>query len=197
MYNQSFINIFDMESYTPVIQYDRSMSIKDKFELFSSLTKENTTDHYYSAKSFFVKKAYSEEDFAEAQTILMDMPPISGGIMINSERGNISRPSSQSAYIHRDALFNFKVSFEAENQTDADAGRQWMERFYESIKFMDSGETFQNYPVINTLTHSRSDNLNTLKRYYGKNLDRLIAIKEKWDPNNYFNSEQSLPIKLP
>lgn len=173
------------------------MSINEKFQLFSSLTKDDGTDHYYSAKSFFVKKAYSEEDFAEAQKILMDIPPESGGIMINSERGKISRPSSESAYIHRDALFNFKVSVEAQNKTDDDAGRQWMEKFYDAIKFMDSGETFQNYPEVDPLTDQRSGNLNTLKRYYGKNLERLIAIKEKWDPNHYFNSIQSLPINLP
>jgi FAD/FMN-containing dehydrogenase len=34
-----------------------------------------------------------------------------------------------------------------------------------------------------------------LKLYFGKNLPRLIRVKGNWDPNNYFNSFQSIPVK--
>ncbi|MDF2432629.1 MAG: Berberine and berberine like, partial [Mucilaginibacter sp.] len=31
-----------------------------------------------------------------------------------------------------------------------------------------------------------------LKLYFGANLARLKATKQRWDPNNYFNSSQSI-----
>lgn len=34
-----------------------------------------------------------------------------------------------------------------------------------------------------------------LKLYFGNNLDRLKRAKRTWDPNNYFNSAQSIPVE--
>ncbi|CAG8536113.1 10374_t:CDS:2 [Gigaspora margarita] len=36
-----------------------------------------------------------------------------------------------------------------------------------------------------------------LTRYYGPHVTRLIEIKKKYDPNNFFNWKQSIPTKLP
>jgi hexose oxidase len=35
-----------------------------------------------------------------------------------------------------------------------------------------------------------------LQLYFGENLDRLQAVKRRWDPNDYFNSFQSIPVLI-
>lgn len=151
---------------------------------------DNASFYYHQAKSFYVKKPYDSESLREAQDVLSAIPTQAGGILISSEQGAIGKhQSNESAYVHRDALFNLKIFFETENKEDAERGRTWMNRFYETVKFLDSGATFPNYPERNLKDY--------LRRFYGSNLERLVEIKRKWDPDHYFNSEMSLPIQLP
>lgn len=186
----TFIEFVVTNSYAPV---NKTKTIPDniasKLEFFASLTKDKASSRYFISKSFFVKQPYNAENFEEAQKFLLEIPNDSCGIYINSEQGAISqRSANESAYVHRDALFNFKVFIDA---TDADhdhvvSGEMWMKQFLESVKFLDSGNTYQNYPERDVTEY--------LDRYYGSNLARLIEIKRKWDPNGYLKSPMSIPI---
>jgi hypothetical protein len=37
---------------------------------------------------------------------------------------------------------------------------------------------------------------NPFEDYYGSNLSRLVEIKRKYDPENFFNAPHSLPLSL-
>ena len=50
-----------------------------------------------------------------------------------------------------------------------------------------SDESYQNF-----LDEAQND---YLRAYYGANLDRLIAIKRRHDPQNIFHSPQSIPLR--
>ncbi|XP_037051829.1 uncharacterized FAD-linked oxidoreductase YgaK-like [Bradysia coprophila] len=162
-------------------------TIKSKFDYLSSITKDKARPRHFYAKSFYVKKRYRAEHLLLAEKVLLEIPNDSCGIWINSEQGAVARhQSNESSYVHRDVLFNFKIYHNGNNVDHIAPSQKWIKKFYKSVHFLDSGETYQNYPERGLRNH--------LHRYYGSNLKRLIEIKRKWDPDGYFNSEQSIPI---
>jgi hypothetical protein len=52
---------------------------------------------------------------------------------------------------------------------------------------------YYNYPDID-LNGPNNDKETALKLYFGNNLHRLKITKRRWDPNNYLNSSQSIPV---
>ena len=62
-------------------------------------------------------------------------------------------------------------------------------RFYNTL----SNKTFP-YCYANFVDYDLGKNY--LYRYYGDHVDRLIAIKKKYDPHNLFHWKQSIPVKL-
>ncbi|KAJ6649326.1 Xylooligosaccharide oxidase [Pseudolycoriella hygida] len=186
----SFIDFFHEISYTPIknVTEFKNKSNDEQLEILSTLTKEDGAPVYHMAKSFYVKQKYRNGSFEDAQDLLLEIPNKFCASHVNYEGGAISQPApNASSYVHRDAILSVKVYFETDDQEKAAECKKWLYKFYKSVKFLDSGETFQNYPDPNL-----SDYLN---RYYGTNLKRLIEIKRKWDPNGYFDSKQSIPIQ--
>ena len=51
-----------------------------------------------------------------------------------------------------------------------------------------SDESFQNF-----IDAAETD---YLRAYYGSNLERLVAVKHKYDPKNVFRFPQSIPLSL-
>jgi FAD/FMN-containing dehydrogenase len=52
---------------------------------------------------------------------------------------------------------------------------------------------YYNYPDVD-LNGPNNEKEPALKLYFGDNLLRLKATKRRWDPNDYFNSSQSIPV---
>lgn len=185
----TFIDFVSKNSYAPVNKSKLDSDTTSTLDFLSSLSQQDASPRHFKSQSFFVKKPYHVESMREAQKILLEIPNISCGIVINSEQGEIGRHrSDESAYVHRDALFNFKVYLDAVNDHDdhVEPCKKWMKKFLKSVEFLDSGESYQNYPERHVP--------NYLNRFYGSNLERLTEIKREWDPNGYFNSEMSIPI---
>jgi len=80
----------------------------------------------------------------------------------------------------------------------------WIKDFYEQVYKLTGGSPdpdqdptnnvdgcYYNYPDtdLNGMFNNKEF---ALKLYFGKNLARLKATKKRWDPNNYFNSSQSI-----
>lgn len=162
-------------------------TVKSRFDYLSSKSKYKADVGFYYSKSFYVKARYNAEDLTRTEEILLEIPNDSCGVWINSEQGAISMHwSNDSSYVHRDALFNFKIYHGGNDIDHVEPAQKWIRKLYNSVRFLDSGETYQNYP---------ERDINHLRRYYGSNLERLIEIKRKWDPDGYFNTTQSIPIR--
>ena len=106
--------------------------------------------------------------------------------------GAVSKMSSTAtAYSHRAATSVTSVEL---NWTEQDSPKQmalndlWLARFHDAMAEFTSDECYQNF-----IDDSQR---NYLRAYYGKNLERLVAIKRSVDPANVFHHPQSIPVRL-
>lgn len=194
----SYIEFVIATGYTPVVTptsqpsnqsqttQTSASAVDDRLDFFATMTKEMAITRYFFASSFFVKKHLRSEQLNEVQNVVSEIPNNTNGVMITSEQGAIAtkRPKD-SAYVHRDSLFNVRLFYESMNGDGVADGKKWAKKFMKSTRFMDSGETYQNYPDLELEDY--------LSRYYGGNLEKLMEIKRKWDPNGYLNSKMSIP----
>ncbi|KAJ6641251.1 Xylooligosaccharide oxidase [Pseudolycoriella hygida] len=191
--NPSYIEFVIATGYTPVTTQpiqptpQTPMSVlRSKLDFLETLTKEIAVTRYFFARSFFVNKHLCSEQLTEVQNVVSEIPNNTNGIMITSEQGTVAAIRSNStSYVHRNSLFNVRLFFESLKVDDVAAGRKWLKKFMKSTKFMDSGETYQNYPDLELKDY--------LWRYYGRNLKKLIEIKRHSDPRGYFDSKMSIP----
>lgn len=92
------------------------------------------------------------------------------------------------SFVHTDKSFQIQHMNYLDGKTDMDA-MKWQIQMYNGIKKYTSGQTYQNYPSL--LLY------NPLVSYYGKNLERLIGVRNKYDPDEVFYQNQKIPSKLP
>jgi FAD/FMN-containing dehydrogenase len=64
----------------------------------------------------------------------------------------------------------------------------WLGEFHDAMQPFTSDQSYQNF-IDGAET-------NYLRAYYGANLERLVEIKRKYDPNNLFRFPQSIPLSL-
>jgi FAD/FMN-containing dehydrogenase len=65
----------------------------------------------------------------------------------------------------------------------------WVDDFHEALRPYTSDRCYQNF-----IDERQQDYLHA---YYGENLQRLVMIKQKYDPDNAFHYPQSIPTTLP
>jgi len=94
------------------------------------------------------------------------------------------------AFVHRDEKFQLKhaVSIDpdgsASKKTDA---QRWVTQSWKSVHLWGSGRVFQNFadPDLDDWEGA----------YYGTNYERLVLIKARYDPTEFFHFHQSLPVR--
>jgi hypothetical protein len=94
------------------------------------------------------------------------------------------------AFVHRDALFWLKhtvvVAAEAGTQ-EREAAHRWVNRSWMAVRPWGNGRVFPNFPDPDLEDWGRA--------YYGSNYERLVKVKARYDPDNFFRFNQSLPIR--
>ena len=97
-------------------------------------------------------------------------------------------PAQATAFAHRDALFLLKHTVIVDpgaSAAEADAARRWLTRSWASVHRWGSGGVYPNFPD--------PDLRNWARAYHGNNYERLLRIKARYDPGNFFRFHQSLP----
>jgi hypothetical protein len=150
----------------------------------------------FSAKSSYVNAAMTH---AQAQSMVAAIenlqshaPTLGGALAFDSYGGAINRVASdETAFVHRDKVAGIQATYSWGTYTPAseiDAGQAWLTWLGAEI-FDPTTGAYQNY-IDPTLSDWQS-------AYYGKNLKRLVKVKNKYDPDNHFSFAQSIPTSLP
>jgi FAD/FMN-containing dehydrogenase len=98
-------------------------------------------------------------------------------------------PPDATAFVHRDALFQLKHAVVVDPQAstgDKQAAHQWATRSWALVHPWGSGRVFQNFPDPELEGWAGA--------YYGPNYPRLVRVKARYDPTNFFRFHQSLPV---
>jgi FAD/FMN-containing dehydrogenase len=97
-------------------------------------------------------------------------------------------PADATAFVHRDELFLLKQAIVVDpdaSSAEREASRSWLARSWASTHPWGSGGVYQNFPD--------PDLQNWAHAYYGPNYDRLVGVKKRYDPEDFFRFPQSLP----
>ena len=135
------------------------------------------TLHYYW-KTHFLKQI-SEEAIDLLVTNFSTVPSPFSSVGFQQYGGAISRVGPlETAYSHRDAQYDFVPSAVWSDPNDSEMNIEWSREVWESMKPFSTGGEY-----VNNLGQEGEDRV---RAAYGDNYDRLLALKNKYDPTNFF-----------
>ena len=106
-------------------------------------------------------------------------------IFIGLVGGQANRiPVDATAYAHRDAKFVLNVHSRWETPTEDNRCITWARDFFEAAKPYATGGVY-----VNFLTQDESERIAAA---YGPNYDRLVQLKNRYDPQNLFRLNQNI-----
>jgi FAD/FMN-containing dehydrogenase len=103
--------------------------------------------------------------------------------------GYVSRISANAtSYTHRDAQFVMNVHGRWEDPIKDDECIAWARKLYTNATPFATGGVY-----VNFLTQEENDRI---QNAYGSNYQRLVELKMKYDPDNFFSINQNISPKL-
>jgi FAD/FMN-containing dehydrogenase len=98
--------------------------------------------------------------------------------------------SDATAFVHRRELFQLKHAVVVDPQAsmgDKQSAHRWVTGSWNLLHPWGSGRVFQNF--------ADPDLGNWTDAYYGSNLERLVRVKARYDPTEFFRFHQSVPAR--
>jgi FAD/FMN-containing dehydrogenase len=138
--------------------------------------------HYW--KSSFLKHL-SDEAIEVMVRFVAEMPSPTSGVGLQQMHGAASRvPLAETAFPHRDEHYDFFILSQWADAADSARNTQWTREFFEAMQpFLESGV------YVNNLGEEGEDRV---KEAYGANYERLVALKDRYDPTNLFRLNQNI-----
>ena len=93
-------------------------------------------------------------------------------------------PEDATAFGHRNWPYNMVITTMWTDPKDSDVNIQWTRNFWEAMKPFMAEAVYVNY-----LGDVDEEGVRTA---YGKKYDRLAALKQKYDPTNFFSMNQNI-----
>lgn len=93
-------------------------------------------------------------------------------------------PQTATAFAHRREQYNFSVLAFWKDAKETDANMAWLQSFWKEMQPHLGRGAYVNY-----LSQEGADRV---REAYGPNYDRLVALKNKYDPTNFFRYNQNV-----
>ncbi len=98
-------------------------------------------------------------------------------------------PENHSAVGNRDAIFVLNIAASWEKAEDDEANIQWARTAWRELRRFSTGRSY-----VNFLTEEEGDE--RIRAAYGKNYEKLVEAKTKWDPQNLFRMNKNIPPRV-
>jgi len=154
-------------------------------EMQSSLDWYFPPGHYHYWKSAFLK-GLSDDAIRVLAEYGASRPTALTGIFLEHIHGSAARVASDAtAFPHRGEGFNLLITTSWADPNDAEKSIQWTRAFWEAMQpFMRQGA------YVNYLSEGEGNE--RVRAAYGLNHARLVALKNKYDPTNFFRMNQNI-----
>ena len=118
-----------------------------------------------------------------------DLPTAECEIFIGQVGGMSSRiPRDATAYPHREASFVLNVHTRWRDPADDERCITWARQFFGDMEDYATGGVYVNFMP--------TDESDRVRMAYGSHWDRLIGVKRRYDPDNFFRLNQNIPTML-
>jgi FAD/FMN-containing dehydrogenase len=138
--------------------------------------------HYW--KSSWLKHL-SDEAIEVMLRFVAEMPSSISGVGLQQMHGAASRVNlAATAFPYRDEHYDFLILSQWADRSDSEENIRWTCAFFEAMQpFFESGV------YVNNLGEEGEDRI---KEAYGAHYERLVVLKDKYDPTNLFRLNQNI-----
>ena len=138
------------------------------------------------SQSTYLERSLSVSDWKNILNFFKTAPNEYTMIDMEGYGGNINTVlEDDCAFVHRNVTMDFFCdAFYNKETNDKQKNEEWLAALMQFMKTYDNGHSYQNYPNRNQTDFKWA--------YWGKYYNTLVAIKNKYDPSNFFHYLQSI-----
>jgi FAD/FMN-containing dehydrogenase len=163
--------------------------VEDRIAPISYLQIQSAGDSIFPrGRRYYWKAQFMREITDEAIDLLLAnyaTAPTESLVVFQQVGGAISRiPIADTPYANRDALYDcFPISI-WDNSADDEAHIRWARDLWDAMRPFSTGGVYAN--------NLGEEGIDRVRAAYGENYPRLVAVKNKYDPTNFFRFNQNI-----
>ncbi len=141
---------------------------------------------FMKGKSDYLMKVMSDEGIAAFLAQL----PVGIAVIFDSYGGAVRDfKDADTAFAHRStALCSLQYYSQWDSAHETEAKLTGLRKFHDAMRPYVSGAAYFNYCDLDIKNYARA--------YWGANLERLVTVKQTYDPSNVFRHAQSVPLSI-
>jgi len=143
--------------------------------------------HQYYGKSHFMARL----DDAAIDTLLAHFAQVSSplSVVVFQQLGNAANrvPAAATAFGHRDARYNLNLIGQWTERAEAARHIQWVRTLWEALVPYSTGGVY-----VTNVGSAAEEGTAVMRAAYGANYERLVALKQQYDPHNLFRHNQNI-----